>query len=127
VFIDLIEPEQLDGVTDLVLSRQRHDLSQIGVVTPVGAVKCLLARYPRKQRDVHPITHQSHIDIVPADREETECQLHHFRRAGAVDDGIEVTLAGGLAQLLADIARGFALDVDDVIDAILEVRPTTEC
>jgi len=53
--------------------------------------------------------------------------LHHFRRAGAVDDGIEVTLAGGLAQLLADIARGFALDVDDVIDAILEVRPTTEC
>src|SRR5215467_10953436 len=97
----LIERENVHCVANLVLGSQRHDLAQIRVVAPERAVQSLFTRNPRKQRDVDAIADQSHIAIVAAGREQAESQLYHLRRTRAVDDGIEVTLARRLAELLA--------------------------
>src|SRR5499425_1695068 len=115
----LIERENVHCVANLVLGSQRHDLAQIRVVAPERAVQSLFTRNPRKQRDVDAIADQSHIAIVAAGREQAESQLYHLRRTRAVDDGIEVTLSRRLAELLAKIGPGFALDVDDVIDPVV--------
>ena len=43
ILVDLLERDGLDGVADLVLSRQRHDLGQVGIVAPERTVKGLFA------------------------------------------------------------------------------------
>ena len=55
---------------------------------------------------------------MAADRQQAECQLHHLRRARAVDDRVEVTLPRRLAELLRNIRRRLALDADDVIGPV---------
>src|SRR5262245_63789140 len=82
-------------------------------------MKRLLARHPREQRDVDAIANEADIGIVTADRQQSEAQLHHLRCAGAVDDRIELVLARGLLELLADIACRFPLDIDEVVSTIL--------
>src|SRR5262249_31813929 len=76
----------IDGVANLVLGSQRHDLGQVSVVAPVRPMKGLFARDPWEQRDVDAVPNQSHIDIVAADRQQAESQLHHLRGTRAVDD-----------------------------------------
>ena len=34
IFVDLVEREHLEGVADLALSSERHDLAQVGVIAP---------------------------------------------------------------------------------------------
>src|SRR5262247_3111200 len=63
MLVELVELEELDGVADLVLSRQRHDLGQVGVVSPVRSVEGLLARNPGEQRDVDAVADQADIGI----------------------------------------------------------------
>jgi len=48
MLVDLVKSNDLDGVADLVLSSQRHDLAQVRVVAPERAVKGLFARNPRE-------------------------------------------------------------------------------
>src|SRR5262249_3565461 len=119
IFVDLVETDGLDGVLDLAFSGERHDLAQVRVVAPEGPMKRLLARHPRDQRDVDAIGNEADIGIVTADRQQSEAQLHHLRCAGAVDDRIELVLARGLLELLADIACRLALDIDEVVSTIL--------
>src|SRR6516164_9271363 len=56
IFVDLAKREHLEGVADLVLRSERHDLAQVGVVAPKRAVKSLFARNPREQRDVDAVS-----------------------------------------------------------------------
>src|SRR5262245_45289570 len=79
----------------------------------------LLARYPRKQRDVESIADEPHVDIVAADRQETEPELQYLGRSGAVDDRIEIACPSGILEVLADVGRRLVFDADDVIGAIL--------
>src|SRR6516162_3045411 len=118
IFVDLAEREHLEGVADLVLRNKRHDLAQVGVVAAERAMKSLFARNPREQWDVDAVAHEPHIDIVAADRQQTESQLHHLRGARAVDDSVEVTLARGLTELLRNICRRLALDADNGIGPV---------
>ena len=55
---------------------------------------------------------------MAADRQQAESQLHHLRGTRAVYDGIEITLARGLAELLRNICRRLALVADDVIGPV---------
>src|SRR5262249_32105516 len=68
VLVDLIERDRLDRVADLPVSSKRHDLAEVGVAAPDRAVKGLLSRNPREQRNIDAIADQPHIDIVAADR-----------------------------------------------------------
>src|SRR5262249_39433789 len=86
IFVELVELEDFEGVANLVLSGKRHDLAQVGVVAPERAVKGLFARNPWEQRDVDAVANQPHIDIVAANREQAEGQLHHLGSTRAVDD-----------------------------------------
>src|SRR5262252_9698007 len=81
-------------------------------------MKGLFARNPREQRDVDAVADEPHIDIMAADRQQAESQLHHLGGARAVDDSVEVTLARGLAELLRNICRRLALDADNVIGPV---------
>src|SRR6516162_3089077 len=63
IFVDLAKREHVEGVADLVLRSERHDLAQVVVVAPERAVKGLFARNPREQRDVDAVSDQSHIGI----------------------------------------------------------------
>jgi hypothetical protein len=56
---------------------------------------------------------------VAAYGREAESRLNHLRGAGTVDDGIDLALAGGRRQLLADIGDRLVLGADDVIGAEL--------
>src|SRR5215468_9464322 len=56
IFVDLVEREHLEGVTDFALSSERHDLAQVVVVAPERAVKSLFARNPREERDVDAVS-----------------------------------------------------------------------
>src|SRR6516162_8690002 len=47
--VDLIERDGLDRVADLALSGKRHDLTQVGIIAPEGAVEGLFARNSREQ------------------------------------------------------------------------------
>src|SRR5262249_10572038 len=67
IFVDLVEPDDIDGVSNLVLPRARHDLDQVEIVAAGGAMKGLFARNAREQRDVDPVADQSRISIVAAD------------------------------------------------------------
>lgn len=73
----------------------------------------------REQRYVDAIADQADIDVMPADREQAECQLQHGRCAGTVDNRVDVGLAGESGEPLCQILRAFALDADRVIDAEL--------
>src|SRR5215472_1375650 len=55
---------------------------------------------------------------MAADRQQAESQLHHLRGTCAVDDGVEVTLPRGLAELLGNFCRRLAFDADSVISPI---------
>src|SRR5215472_8005430 len=55
---------------------------------------------------------------MAADRQQAESQLHHLRGTRAVDDGVEVTLPRGLAELLGNIRQRLALDADSVISPV---------
>src|SRR5215470_16553511 len=68
VLVDLIEPDDLDGVTNLGLCRKRHNLGQVGVVSPERAVKGVFLMNAWKQRDVDAIANEPRIDVVAADR-----------------------------------------------------------
>src|SRR6516162_1800464 len=57
---------------------------------------------------------------MAADRQQAESQLHHLCGTSAVDDGVEVTLPRGLAELLGNICRRLALDTDDVISPVFD-------
>src|SRR5215470_19023290 len=52
IFVDLLKLEDFEGVADLALSRQRHDLGQVGIVAPERTVKGLFARNPREERNI---------------------------------------------------------------------------
>ena len=119
VLVDLIERDRLDRVADLPLCSKGHDLAQVGVAAPERAVKGLFTRNPREQRDIDAIADQPHIDIVAADRQQVERQLQRLRGARTVDDRIEFTLTRSVAEFLADVGRGLALDADDVVGSIL--------
>src|SRR5215468_6797384 len=99
IFIDLVETDGLDGVLDLAFGGERHDFTQVRVVAPEGAMKRLLARHPREQRDVDAVANEADIGIVTADRQQSEAQLHHLRCARAVNDRIELILTRGLLEL----------------------------
>src|SRR5262249_23489573 len=103
IFVELLELEDFEGVANLALSGQRHDLSQVEVIAPERAMKGLFTRNPREQRDVDAVAHHSHIAIVSADREQAEGQLDHLGSTRAVHDGIQVTLASDLAKFLGNI------------------------
>src|SRR5215831_11181902 len=118
IFIDLVEREDFEGVANLALRGKRHDFGQVDVAAPERTVEGLLARNPREKRDVYAVADQPYVDIVAANRQQAECELHHLGCTSAVDDGVKVTLAGGLAQFLGDIGRGLALDVDEVIGPV---------
>src|SRR5262245_51709740 len=82
-------------------------------------MKGLLARNPRKQRDIDSIADHPHINIVAADRQQTERQLNHLRSTGAVDDRIEVALTRRVPEFPADVSQGLVFDGDDVIGSVL--------
>src|SRR5262245_57701323 len=115
----LIEGDGLDRVADLVLSDKHQDLAQVGIAAPERAVEGLFARNAREQRDIESVADQSHIDIVTADRQEGERQLQNLRGTCAIDDRIDVSLPRAGTELLTDVGRGFAFDVDDVIGPVL--------
>src|SRR5262249_57730655 len=119
VFVDLIETDGLNRVLDLAFGGEGHDLAEVRIVAPERSVKCLRARYPRKERNINAIADETDIGIVTADRQQREAQLHHLRRAGAVDDRVELGLAGGRLEFLADIACGLTPDVDDIVATVL--------
>src|SRR6516162_9243469 len=104
--VDLIECDGLDRVADLALSGKRHDLAQVGIIAPEGAVEGLFARNSREQRDIDAVPDQSNIDIVPADRQEVERQLQNLWGARAIDDRVDVSLPRGGTEFLTDVGRG---------------------
>src|SRR6516165_8913991 len=114
IFVDLAEREHREGAADLALRSERHHLAQVGVVAAERAMKSLLATNPREPWDVDAVADEPHVDIMSADRQQAESQLHHLRGARAVDDSVEVTLVRGLAKFLRNICRRLALDADDV-------------
>src|SRR5215831_15956308 len=48
IFVELVEPDDRDGMTNLAFSRKCHDLAQIGVIAPERAVKDLFVGNPRE-------------------------------------------------------------------------------
>src|SRR5215468_2097610 len=115
MLVDLVEPEDLDGVTNFVLSRQRHDLGQVGIVAPERTVKGLFTRNPREERNIYAVADKPHVGIVPADPQQAESHLHHFWSTGAVNDCVEISLACGLAKFRGNLLSGLVPDANDVI------------
>src|SRR5215510_3474868 len=90
ILVDLLERDGLDGVADLVLSRQRHDLGQVSIVPPERTVKGLFARNPGEERDIDAVADKSHVCVVAADPQHSESHLHHLWSTGAGNDGVEI-------------------------------------
>src|SRR5262249_29420830 len=64
------------------------------------------------------VADQADVNVVAADRQQAERQLHHLSGAGAVDDSVEVGSSRGLAELLADVGGRFTLVGDDVVGPV---------
>src|SRR5215467_7584289 len=77
ILVDLLECDGLDSVADLVLSRQCHDLGQVGIVAPERTVKGLFARNSREERNIDAVADKPHVGIVPTDPQQTKSHLHH--------------------------------------------------
>src|SRR5262249_41095734 len=106
ILIGLIERDGLYGVADLALSGKRPDLAQVGIVTPERTVEGLFAGNSRKQRDIDAIADHPHINIVAADRQQTERQLNRLRSTCAVNDRIEIALTRGVPEFPDDGSQG---------------------
>src|SRR5262247_1232185 len=119
IFVELLELEDFEGVADLVLSRQRHDLGQVGIVAPERTVKGLFARNPREERNIDAVADKPHVGIVPADPQQAESHLHHLWSTGAVNDGVEITLACGLTKFRGNLLGGLVPDANDVIGPVV--------
>src|SRR5262249_7922747 len=118
LFVDPVEREYLERVTDLALGHEGQSFADVGVVSPERAVENLFARYPREEWDVDPVADQTHVGVLAADRQQAECQLDHLLGAGAVDDRVEVGLPRSTLELGGHIGRGLAPAVDDVVGPV---------
>src|SRR5262245_58709339 len=119
IFVELLKLEDFEGVADLALSRQRHDLGQVGIVAPERTVKGLFARNPWEERDIDAVTDNPHVGMVPADPTQGEPHLHHLWSTRAVNDSVEKRLAGGLVKFRGNLLGGLVLDANDVIGTVV--------
>src|SRR5262249_43902852 len=118
LFVDLVEREYFERVTDLSLGHKRQNFADVGVVAPERAVENLFTRHPRKKWNVDPVADQTHVGVVAADRQQAECQFDHFLGAGAVYDRVEVGLARSGLELGGHIGRGLAPGANDVVGTV---------
>src|SRR5262249_55599067 len=93
LFVDLVEREYVERMTDLAMGHKRQNFADVGVVAPERAVENLFARHPREEWNVDPVADQTHVGVLAADRQQAECQLDHSHGARAVYDRVEVGLA----------------------------------
>src|SRR5262252_7668866 len=118
LFVDLVEGEYLERVTDLALGQKRQNFADVGVVAPERAVENLFARHPGEEWNVDPVANQAHVGVLAADRQQAECQLDHFLGAGAVYDRVEVGLPRSVLELGGHIGCGLAPGANDVVGPV---------